>query len=152
MNIFDIRIRWKFHLRIYSYSYSVKILIFVLHWITEYCNVLYLDDIWSHDCLILSFFLLHFDSWLKKKPFFVRHRYHIELKWPNIHLTSTYYRKGQNDCETFIFYETFWNNIPNWTTFIKQVFWFNDKFRKWGNDCFVTKWHLKFHILCDILK
>ena len=32
MNIFDIRIRWKFHFRIYSYSYSVKNLIFVLHW------------------------------------------------------------------------------------------------------------------------
>ena len=32
-NIFDIRIQWKFHFRIYSYSYSVKNLIFVLHWV-----------------------------------------------------------------------------------------------------------------------
>ena len=30
-----------------------------------------------------------------------------------------------NDSLTFTFYETFSNNIPNWTIFVKEVFWFD---------------------------
>ena len=44
------------------------------------------------------------------------------------------------------------NYIRNWITFVKVVFWVNDKFRKWQNECFVTKWQLNFHFLWDILK
>ena len=57
-----------------------------------------------------------------------------------------------HDCSTFTFYEIFSNSISKWATFVKQVFWFNDLFRKWRNDCFVTKWQVNFHFLCDILK
>ena len=31
--------------------------------------------------------------------------------------------------------------------FCKRSFWFNVWFRKWRNDCFVTKWQLNFHFL-----
>ena len=37
----------------------------------------------------------------------------ITALWPNHSLFST-------------FYVTFSNSIPNWTTFIKEVFWFGD--------------------------
>ena len=30
-----------------------------------------------------------------------------------------------NDSLTFTFYATFSNSIPNWTTFVKEVFWFD---------------------------
>ena len=30
-----------------------------------------------------------------------------------------------NDSLTFTFYVTFSNNIPNWTTIVEEVFWFD---------------------------
>ena len=42
--------------------------------------------------------------------------------WPNGSLTLT-------------FYETFLNCIQNWTPFVKEVFWYDAKFRKWWNEC-----------------
>ena len=57
-----------------------------------------------------------------------------------------------SDSLTFAFYVTFSNNRPYWTTFVKEVFWCNVYFRKWRNDCIVTKWQLNFHFLCDIFK
>ena len=52
-----------------------------------------------------------------------------------------------NDSLTFTFYLTFSYSMPNWTTFVKEVFWFGVSFWKWRNDCFVTKWQLNFYFL-----
>ena len=65
---------------------------------------------------------------------------------------SLMYSLLPNDSLTFTFYETFSNSIPNWTSLVKKVFWFDAYFRKWQNDCFVTKWQLNFHFSCDNLK
>ena len=40
---------------------------------------------------------------------------------PNNHLSFT-------SCDTFS------NSIPNWTTFVKEFFWFHAYFRKWQNN------------------
>ena len=53
----------------------------------------------------------------------------------------------QNDSLTFTFCMTFSNIIPNWTIFVKEVFWSNALFRKWRNDCIVTKRKLNFPFL-----
>ena len=58
----------------------------------------------------------------------------------------------ESDKITFTFYVIISNSIPNWATFVKEVFWFEVYFRKWWNDCFVTKWKLNFHFSCHILK
>ena len=42
---------------------------------------------------------------------------------------------------------TFSNIIPNWTIFVKEVFWSDALFRNWRNDCIVTKWKLNFPFL-----
>ena len=57
-----------------------------------------------------------------------------------------------NDSLTFTFYVIFSNSIPNWTTFVKEFFWFDAQSREWRNDRFVTKLQLNFHFLCDNLK
>ena len=57
-----------------------------------------------------------------------------------------------NDSLTFPFYGTFSISVPDWTTFVKEVFWFHTELGKWRNDCFVTKWQLNFHFLWKILK
>ena len=49
-----------------------------------------------------------------------------------------------SDILAFTFYETFSKSIPNWAICLKQVFWFDDYFRKWKNDWFVTNDHLTF--------
>ena len=59
--------------------------------------------------------------------------------WPNYSLT-------------FTFYLIISNSIPNWATFVKEVFWFDVQIRRWRNDCFVTKLQLNFHFLWGILK
>ena len=41
----------------------------------------------------------------------------------------------------------FSNIIPNWTNFVKEVFWSEALFRKWRNDCIVTKRKLNFPFL-----
>ena len=51
------------------------------------------------------------------------------------------------DSLTFTFCMTFSNIIPNWKIFVKEVFWSNALFRKWRNDCIVTKWKLNFPFL-----
>ena len=53
----------------------------------------------------------------------------------------------QNDSLTFTFCMTFSNIIPNWTIFVKEVFWSDPLFRKWRNDCIVTKRKLNFPFL-----
>ena len=57
-----------------------------------------------------------------------------------------------HDSLTFTFCVTFTNIIPNWTIFVKEIFWSDALGRKWRNDCFVTKWQLNFYFLYDILK
>ena len=52
-----------------------------------------------------------------------------------------------HDSLTFTFCMTFSNIIPNWTIFVKEVFWSDPLFRKWRNDCIVTKRKLNFHFL-----
>ena len=42
---------------------------------------------------------------------------------------------------------TFSNIIPNWTIFVKEVFWSDPLFRKWRNNCIGTKRKLNFHFL-----
>ena len=49
-----------------------------------------------------------------------------------------------DDSKIFTFYATFWNSIRTCATFVKEVFWFDAKFRKWQNDCFATKEQLNF--------
>ena len=52
-----------------------------------------------------------------------------------------------NDSLTFTFYVIISKSLPNWATFVKEVFWFGVYFSSWRNDCFVTKWQLNFHFL-----
>ena len=53
----------------------------------------------------------------------------------------------RNDSLTFTFCMTLSNIIPNWTFFVKEVFWSNALFRKWRNDCIMTKLKLNFPFL-----
>ena len=85
---------------------------------------------------LLSIFMRHFqilyqiEQILKKKFFDSMISLEMTL-WPT-------------DILTFTFYETFSKSIPNWAICLKQVFWFDDYFRKWKNDWFVTNDHLTF--------
>ena len=103
--------------------------------------------LWPNDSWIFTFYVLFSKSipnWgsLVKEVFysmFCLESYKMTAMWPN-------------DSLTFTFYVSFSKSIPNWASLVKEVFWFNVLFRKCQNDCYVTKWQVNFHFLCNILK
>ena len=108
---------------------------------------------WRNDCFVTKWQLIfHFlcdilngiPNWTTFKKMFFDAMFNSESD------EMTAFRPS--DSLTFAFYVTFSNNRPYWTTFVKEVFWCNVYFRKWRNDCIVTKWQLNFHFLCDNLK
>ena len=50
-----------------------------------------------------------------------------------------------DDSLVFTFYVTFSNNIPNWTTFVKEISWLDAYFRKSWNECCESNWQLNYH-------
>ena len=45
-----------------------------------------------------------------------------------------------NEYSILSFHSILFIRIPNVSTFLREVFWLNGRFRLWRNDCFVTKW------------
>ena len=103
--------------------------------------------LWPNDRLIFTFYLT-FSNRIQNWTTFVTKVFYLMFSLQSDKMTVL----GPNDNLTFTFYVTFSNSKPNWTTFVKEVFLFNVELRKGQKDCFVTKWQLNFHFLCDNLK